>query len=284
MSATRDPGFEPALLPELEQILVRAARRRRVRRLPRRRLMLAVAIGIVALGAGVATATGVFDVISGETAHGIFTVERRAPSSVGGGEPAGSICLQLTYSGAGFGGTTSYGCGPKPTAARPFGIVIVDYLAEGLHEEVAYGLVADGVARVAVLGSGGRHTYATTEAKDGLPGRFFAVVVPHRGRVELVGYAPDGRVVGRIGKLSGTTEAHSKEEARAEGLQAGFAPTIAFPQEIIFEGHRISSAELRRLRPSCAIGRTVAICFRNGNEPTNLTRRLREVEEALEKR
>jgi len=282
MSTTRDPGFEPALLPELEQILVRAARRRRVRGLPRRRLMLAVAIGIVALGAGVATATRVFDVTSGETAHGTFTVKRRALSSVGGEEPAGSICLQLTYSGAGVGGTTSYGCGPKPTAAEPFGVVIVDYLADGLREEVAYGLVADGVARVAVLGSGGRHTYAPTEVKDGLPGRFFAVVVPHRGRVKLVGYAADGRVVARIGKLSGTTEAHSKEEARADGLQAGFAPTIAFPQEIIFEGHRISSAELRRLRPSCAIGRTVAICFRNGHEPTALTRRLREDEEALE--
>lgn len=283
MSTTRDPGFETALLPELEQALVRAARRRRVRGLPRRRLMLAVAIGIVALGAGVATATRVFDVTSGKTAEGTFTVERRAPSSVGGGEPAGSICLQLTYSGAGVGGTTSYGCGPKPTPARPFGIVIVDYLAEGLHEEVAYGLVADGVARVAVLGSGGRHTYAATEVKDGLPGRFFAVVVPHRGRVELVGYASDGRVVARIGRLSGTVDAHSKEEARAEGLQAGFAPTIEFPQEILFEGRRISSAELRRLRPSCAIGRTVAICFRNGHEPTALTRRLREAEEALEK-
>jgi hypothetical protein len=283
MSTTREPGFEPALLPELEQILVRAARRRRVRGLPRRRLMLAVAIGIVVLGAGVATATRVLDVTSGETAHGTFTVKRRALSSVGGEEPAGSICLQLTYSGAGVGGTTSYGCGPKPTVAEPFGVVTVDYLAGGLHEEVAYGLVADGVARVAVLGSGGRHTYATTEVKDGLPGRFFAVVVPHRGRVKLVGYAPDGRVVARIGKPSGKTEADSKEEARAKGIQAGFAPTIAFPQEIIFEGHRISSAELRRLRPSCAIGRTVAICFRTGHEPTNLTRRLREAEEALKR-
>jgi hypothetical protein len=161
--------------------------------------------------------------------------------------------------------------------------VIVDYLAEGLHEEVAYGLVADGVARVAVLGSGGRHTYATTEAKDGLPGRFFAVVVPHRGRVELVAYASDGRVVARVGSLSGPVDAHSKEEARAEGLQAGFAPTIESPQEIIFEGRRISGAELRRLRPSCAFGRTVAICFRNGHEPTALTRRLREAEEALKR-
>ncbi|HEY0279339.1 MAG TPA: hypothetical protein VGC32_13820 [Solirubrobacterales bacterium] len=198
MRTTGDPGFETALLPELEQALVRAARHRRVRRLPRRRLMLAVAIGIVALGAGVATATRVFDVTSGETGHGTFTVERRAPSSLGGEEPAGSICLQLTYGGAGVGGTTSYGCGPKPTAARPFGVVIVDCLAEGLHEEVAYGLVTDAAVEVAVLGSGGgRHTYAPTEVKDGLPGRFFAVVVPHRGRVKLVGYAPDGRVVAR---------------------------------------------------------------------------------------
>lgn len=283
MSTTRDPGFEPALLPELEQVLVRAARRRRDRRLPRRRLMPAIAIAIVALGAGVATATRVFDVTSGETGHGTFAVERRTPSSVAGRQPAGSICLQLTYSGAGVGGTTSYGCGPKPTAARPFGIVVVDYLADGLHEEVAYGLVADGVARVAVLGSGGRHTYATTEAKDGLPGRFFAAVVPHRGRVELVGYASDGRVVARIGRLSGKVDAHSNEEARAEGLQAGFAPTIESPQEILFEGRRISSAELRRLRLSCAIGRTVAICFRNGHEPTAITRRLREDEEALER-
>jgi hypothetical protein len=286
MSTTRVPGSEPALLPELEQILVRAARRRKVHRFPRRRLMLAVALGMVVLGAGVATATGVFDVTSGKTAHGTFTVERRSLSSAGQGGPAGSICLELTYSGAGTGGTTSYGCGRKPTDARPFGVVIVDYLAEGLHEEVAYGLVAAGIARVAVLGPGGRRTYATTEIKEGLPGRFFAVTVPHRGQVEVVGYGADGRARARIGSLSRPDRpSRSKAQAAAQGEQMGFAPTIATQPRAFFEGHRIRWAEVHRLRLSCAIGRTAAICFRTGGkEPGNLISKLKDLEEALKKR
>jgi hypothetical protein len=280
MSTTRGSEIEPPLLPGLEQALVRAARARRAHRLPRRRWALAVALGLVVLAAGVATATGVLDVTSGKTAHGTFTVKRRALSAVEGEVPAGSICLELTYRGDGLRAGTSYGCGRAPSPARPFGLVTVDYLAEGLHEEVAYGLVAGGITRVAVLGPGGRHTYADTEAKEDLPGRFFAVVVPHRGQVELVGYGSDGRVRARIGSLAPPDHPpRSKEEAVEQGEQMGFAPTLTQPR-LYLEGQPIDSAEVRRLKLDCAFGRTVGICFHDDRQPDDLIRRIRELEMA----
>ena len=262
MSATRDHEFEPPILPELEQLLVRAARRRAVPPLPRRRLTLAVAVGALVLAAAAAAAaSGVFQVISGKTAHGTFSVERATLPGEGHG---GSICLQLRYDGRG----PSHGCGESPTAARPFGLVVADPLEEGSRERVLYGLVDGDIARVAALGEGGEHTDAATEPEEGLPGRFFAVVVPHLGRIELVGYDADGKEVARIGSLARPSHPpHSKAEAVAQGDPAGFAPTIVNSGRFIYQGHSISEAEVGRLGLACVEGREVNRCFRSSPEP-----------------
>ncbi|MBS1877901.1 MAG: hypothetical protein JST31_00155 [Actinobacteria bacterium] len=219
---------QPAVLPELEQILVRAARRRAAgRRLPRRRGVLVALAASLVLAAGAAAAGGVFTVSSGHTAHGTYVVERRPVPAPAAGEPAaGTVCLQLVYDDR----APSYGCGNAPTAAAPFGLLVADPLEEGSRERVVYGLVAGDIARVAVLGKGGQRTGARTERKQGLPGRFFAVAVPHLGRIEVVGYDGNGRQVGRIGSLARPDHPPlSKAEAVDQGDPAGFAPT-ASPQ------------------------------------------------------
>jgi len=120
MSAVRDPEFEPPVLPELEQLLVRAARRRAAPRFGRRRWALAVALGALVLAAAAAAATGVLRIAGGTTAHGTFSVERAVGPGVRQG--GSSVCLQLRYNGRG----PSYGCGEAPTAAQPFGLVVAD--------------------------------------------------------------------------------------------------------------------------------------------------------------
>ncbi|HVY77911.1 MAG TPA: hypothetical protein VG898_05345 [Solirubrobacterales bacterium] len=69
-----------------------------------------------------------------------------------------------------------------------------------------------------------------TEAKQGLPGRFFVVLVPHLGRIEVVGYDATGRERARIGSLAKPSHPPmSHAEAVAQGDPAGFAPTAAPP-------------------------------------------------------
>jgi|GEM_PF-2337500 len=259
------PREEPATLPALEQLLVRAARRRVApRRRGRRRWFLVAVAAALVLAAGAAAATGLLPITSGHTAHGTYTVQRRPVPAVGPGEPSpGRVCLQLIYDG----GEPSYGCGEAPTASRPFGLLVADPLAEGSRERVVYGLVADDVVRVAVLGGDGKRTDGPTEPKHGLPGRFFAVVVPHRGRIEVVGYDAGGRPVARIGSNSRPDHPpRSKAEAIEQGDPAGFAPTLPPSSRLTFEGHEISEAEVGRLGLICLEGRTVAPCYRTPRE------------------
>ena len=266
MSAARDHELEPPVLPELEQLLVRAARRRAAPRLGRRRWVLAVAVGALALAAAAAAATGVLRIASGTTAHGTFSVER---ATLEGEGRSGSICLQLRYNGRG----PSYGCGEAPTAEKPFGLVVADRLEEGFRERVIYGLVGGDVARVAALGKGGERTDTATERKDGLPGRFFAVVVPHLGRIELVGYDSTGKEVARIGSLAQPAHPpHSKAEAVAQGDPAGFAPTMPLSTHFVFEGHSISEAEATGRGLACIQGREVNRCYRSAAEADEAAR------------
>ena len=249
MSAVRDPEFQPPVLPELEQLLVRAARGARPR-----------------ASAGAAGSSRSRSAPSssppprqrppascaspaGRRRTAAFSVERAvAPGVRQGGS---SVCLQLRYNGRG----PSYGCGEAPTAAQPFGLVVADRLEEGSRERVIYGLAGGDIARVAALGKGGEHTDAATEPKDGLPGRFFAVVVPHLGRIELVGYDSAGKEVARIGSLARPAHPpHSKAEAVAQGDPAGFAPTIPISSHFVFEGHDISEAEATRRGLACLEG------------------------------
>jgi hypothetical protein len=256
MNEARDHEFEPPVLPELEQMLVRAARRRAAPRLGRRRWILAVAFGALVLAAAAAAATGALRIAGGSTAHGTFSVER---ATLPGESHTGPVCLQLRYDRRG----PSYGCGEVPTPGEPFGLVVADSLEEGSRERVIYGLVDAGIARVAALGEGGEQA-APTEVKDGLPGRFFAIVVPHLGRVALVGYDQAGREVARIGSLARPAHPpHSKAEAVAQGDPAGFAPTIPSSNRYVLEGHGIDEAEVNRLGLVCVEGREVNLCYRS---------------------
>lgn len=219
---------QPAVLPNLEQLLVRAARRRAAPRLGRQRWMLAIGAAALLLAGGAVAATGVFHIADGRTSKGVFTVEGRpVPASLAGEPSRGSVCLQLRYEEL----KPSYGCGEPPTETRPFGLVVADSLEEGSRERVLYGLVSSDIALVRVLGSGGRHTDVTTEAKEGLPGRFFVVPVPHLGRIALVGYDASGQRRAAIGTLANPTHPpRSHAEAVAQGDPAGFAPTASAPE------------------------------------------------------
>lgn len=255
MNAARDHELEPPVLPELEQLLVRAARRHAAPRLGRRRWVLAVVVGALVLAAAAAAATGVIHITSGTTAHGAFSVER---ATLSGEAQTGSVCLQLRYDGHG----PSYGCGEAPTAEKPFGLVVADSLEEGSRERVIYGLVDADVARVVSLGEGDERSAATAKVKDDLPGRFFAIVVPHHGRVELVGYDGAGKEVARIGSLARPAHPpHSKAEAMAQGDPAGFAPTIPNPGQFTYKGQSIGEAEATRLGLVCVQSREVSRCY-----------------------
>jgi hypothetical protein len=247
------------LLPGLEQLLVRAARREAVPSRARRRwLFVALPVALL-LAAGAAAATGVLHIADGQTSRGSFSVERRpAPESVAGEPARGSVCLQLRYDG----GPPSYGCGEPPTAAQPFGLLVADSLDERSAERVIYGLVSSDIASVSVLGGDGRHTDATTGVKSGLPGRFFAIVVPDRGRIEVVGYDDTGKEIARIGSRAEPRHApRSLAEARALGDPAGFAPAVAAPLTYLYRGQTISESEAVRRGLACLQEPTVFRCF-----------------------
>lgn len=250
---------EAAVLPALEQLLVRAARRgAEPRRRARRRWFLATAAAALVLAAGAAAATGLLPIAEGETAHGTYTVEPVSISDLAGIEPsAGGVCLQLRLEDRG----PSYGCGDAPTASQPFGLLVADPLAEGSAERVVYGLVSDEIARISVLGDGGQHTESATEPQAGLPGRFFAVVAPHLGRIEVVGYDEAGRERARIGSRARPNHPpRSRAEARAQGDPAGFAPTVPTPSTYLYRGETITEAEARRMQLACLQERKRFLC------------------------
>jgi hypothetical protein len=259
---TTDPTR--ATLPDLERHLLHAAHRRAGRgaRLRRPGTLAALVAAVAVTGGAVATATGVFTTVDrGTNARGEpYAIERtpvQQPLDAEGTVRGGTVCLQLRPRAH----APAYGCGPAPTAAEPFGLVVADS-SDAATDRIVYGLVGDGVARVSVLGQGTAHTDGATVPKPGLPGRFFSVTVPNRGRIELVGYAASGREVARIG--SRATPAHpprSQDEARAQGDPAGFAPAIAAPQTYTYEGHQITDAQLRALKGvSCVQRRDGIVC------------------------
>jgi hypothetical protein len=256
---------EPAVLPGLEQLLVRAARRGAA---PRRRLrgrwFLAAAAAALVLAAGAAAATGLLPIAEGETATGTYAVEPVSIADLAGIAPsAGEVCLQLRLEGRG----PSYGCGDAPTSSQPFGLVVADPLAEGSDERVVYGLVSDEIARISVLGERGERTESATDPQAGLPGRFFAVVVPFLGRIEIVGYDETGRERARIGGRARPSHSpRSRAEARAQGDPAGFAPTVPTPSTYLYRGKTITEAEAMRLQLACLQERTRFRCFDSTSE------------------
>jgi hypothetical protein len=165
--------------------------------------------------------------------------------------------LQLIFSGRG----SAYGCGDRPTDSKPFGLVIADPL-DNAGERVVYGLVAGAISRVTVLGGGGSEVEAATREQDALPGRFFSVVAPDGGRIELVGYDTNGKEVARIGSLAPRSDPPlSKAEAMKQGDPAGFAPGVAAPEAYVYKGEQIDPGVALRLELVCLQERAVFRCF-----------------------
>lgn len=230
------------ILPNLEHLLVRAARQRSTPRLQRRRwVMAAAAISVVLAGCAAAAVTQVF-LATGEVDGGTFTVEVVRVSEPDGDDAEGSVCLKLTFSGRG----SAYGCGSEPSGARPFGLVIADPL-DGGERRVVYGLVVEKIARVRVISPHGT-AEAATESNEELQGRFFSIVAPAGGALQLIGLANDGKLIASLGDSDpASTPPRSKAEAREQGDLAGFAPAVAPPDTYIYRGEVIpASVAIRR--------------------------------------
>jgi hypothetical protein len=240
-------------LPELEGLLLRAAHARTARRHAwQRRAGAAGAFLALALtGGAVATATGVLHLADGTTPEGItYTIDRQ--------DGPGVVCLQLEFRD---GGAPAYGCGSRPTAKDPFGVVIVDSLNVAGHR-VVYGLVTADIARVSVLGKGDAHTDGATVAKPSLPGRFFSITAPRGSRVELVGYDRAGHERARIGSRRRPDHpARTREEARAQGDLSGFAPTVAAPDTFTYRNRPITPDAAAKRGLACEQDRHGVRCF-----------------------
>lgn len=232
-----DRCLRPATLPELEQLLVRAARRRARPRLGARRWTLAIAAASLLLAGGAAAAaTGVLEIEGGETTDGSFRIEGEVTPPSRRVAHDDSVCLRLRFGDRG----AAYGCGTRPSDRKPFGLVVADSLDMG-GERVVYGLVAGEVERIRVLGGGGSRADAATREQAGLPGRYFSVVAPDDGQIELIAYDAGGEEVARLGSIEPPSEPPlSRAEAIAQGDPAGFAPTVPAPgvrgEEIIVPG------------------------------------------------
>jgi hypothetical protein len=256
---------ESPALPQLEQLLVRAARRRAAPRFARarRRWVIAVAAASLLIVGGAAAATSVVHIADGTTPYGAYSIETREPISVEASEGRqGSICLQLRFND----GRPAYGCGVSPTASNPFGLVSADSL-EDSGERVIYGLVSDEIAKITVLHPSGDRTTASTEAKTSVPGRFFSIATPGDSQIALVGYDSAGTEVARVGNLAPPVDAaHSRQEAIEQGNPAGFAPTAPPSSSLTYKGHSITPAEVERLQLSCLESGGATSCYDSSTE------------------
>jgi hypothetical protein len=248
----------PAVLPALEQLLVRAARRGAdPRRRHRRRWLLAAAAAALTLSAGAGAATGLLPIAEGETDRGSYTVERLSTPHAGTEPSAGKVCLQLRLEGRG----PSYGCGDAPPCRTRSAYSWPIRWRKGPGNAWSTGWVSDEIAIISVLGKGGQQTNAATEPQAGLPGRFFAVITPHLGRIEVVGYDEAGRERAHIGNRAHPDHSpRSKAEAMAQGDPAGFAPTVSAPSTYLYRGENITEAEAMRMQLAC-LERTRFRCF-----------------------
>lgn len=259
MTTREDHETRPSTLPQLEHLLVRAARRRAAPRFGRRRWVLGLAAGsLIIAGGAAAAATGVIHISDGKSAKGAYSIDRPpVPSDAPNDSDTSSICLQLRYNEGG----AAYGCGERPTTAKPFGLVIADTL-DGSRERVIYGLVSSDITRVSALGVGDLHTDAAARETSDLPGRFFSMTTANRGRIELVGYDATGQERARIGSRARPDhKPRSHDEAVAQGDLAGFAPAIAMPTSFSYKGSSITPAEAAERGLSCAQDRQGVHCY-----------------------
>lgn len=237
-------------LPQLEHELLRAARRRAAARRLRGR-PLAVVLVTTALAAGGATAaTQLLKVDEGATARGPYVIERLPDRD-------GQVCLQYRDAGR----RPAYGCGPGPSARQPIGLVVADPRAAP-GKRIIYGLVAESVARVSVLGHGSEHVDVTPRTQDGLPSKYFLASVAKTPRIELVAYDSKGQQIARVGSRKPRSDLpRSKDEAVAQGHPIGFAPTAAPVSHFTYRGQPIDPDEAARRQLACTEDEVGVRCY-----------------------
>jgi hypothetical protein len=237
-------------LPDLERELLLAARRAAASRWPWRRAGALALTGAALLAAGAGAATQFGNIDEGATASGRYQIARAADES-------GGICLNLRFEGH----RPAYGCSDRPDAQHPFGLVVVES-SEQSNERIIYGLAAAQVARVDVLGDGDERTPAIPRQAEDLPGRFFSVTVPDRGRIELVAYDAADRELARLGsRAEPTAPAHSLAELRAQGNPIGFAAGVATADAVEYRGRSLTPDEATRRELTCAHNQDVVRCY-----------------------
>jgi hypothetical protein len=206
--------------------------------------------GAVLTAAGAGAATQFVSVDAGSTSSGSYVIDR-------GPNQADGVCLHLRFAAH----RPAYGCADRPDEQHAFGLVVADS-APGSAQRVIYGLVAANVARVTVLGDGDARTDATPRPSGDLPGQFFSVTVPDRGRIELVAYDASARELARLGSRAEPTQpAGSLAELRAQGNPAGFAPGPAVPGGVDYRGRALTIEEAKRHGLICTQGSDDARCY-----------------------
>lgn len=254
-----------ATLTELERILVAAASRRYAPRRFRRRYSVPAALfAALAVTGGALAATGVLsgdgpEIERGATANGPYAI-RIKPNSPG--NHSGPVCLQLQWKDI----PPGYRCGYPPSSERPFGLVVADATPVGenpgpVSQRVIYGIVSDEVERVSVLGSEVGETGTQAISRQRLPGRYFSIVVPNEGMIELVGYDASGEEVGRIGSLTEPAQRTEDGIIPAPGDPAVFAPTATPPRDVSYNGRQIKMRRAAQLGLDCAITLEEVRCF-----------------------
>jgi hypothetical protein len=259
------PGPTQVKLPGLRAGLVVAAAKRYRVPARNRRWFTPLAFAALLLAAGGAlAATAIFrnrDVIdtgqtggTGESA-GPYAI-RIAPSHT---DPEHPICLQLRFQSS----RPAYGCGVAPTARQPFGLVVADGMSEESAERVIYGLVSADVARVSSLGESSTvEAVTTTEDRPGLPGRYFSLIVPDEGKIELAGFNTSGAEIAHIGSHEEfRAPPLSRAQAIVQGDPAGFAPTVVLAGKYVYDGERIEPRKAGRENLICVETRSAVNCF-----------------------
>ena len=262
---------EPKLsgtLPELERLLSEAARRRFAPSSRARRWALPLAFAALIGAGGIAAATtGVFgggaEIETGATSSGTYAI-RIKPSKPS--PHTGPVCLQLQYANL----RPAYKCGYAPSEERPFGLVVADATPAASDpeavpaERVIYGLASEEIMRVGVLGVPGADSgeaITDTVLRPGLPGRYFSIVVPNQGRVEVVGYDDSGGEVGRAGSLTEPARRTAEGLTPAPGDPAVFAPTATPASVYSYRGEEIDPQRAQDLGLVCVEDLAEVRCY-----------------------
>lgn len=161
------------------------------------------------------------------------------------GETPGGACLELRLPDD----VPLTSCGTAPTDSEPLGLVTVATLPSGRW--LVYGYATEGTEAVAI----GRELTVQTRVKAGVPGRYFLAETDPMPAVFVGALGADLAPLGSVGSLEPSDEKlTSKDQARAAGDLAGFAPSMSTrDQTFVFEGAEIAPAEARRRGLSCAV-------------------------------